>query len=265
MILLVSIAPTSSNLNFGVQLAMGAALVLGMALARRKQFRAHAICQSAVVLLNLIPIATFMLPIFWRGVLPQLPGTLGDSFYAVSTGHAALGIVAEILGLYIIVRAGTNLLPQALRFNNYKRWMRTELVLWWLTIGLGVATYGVWYTGGSSAASTRPPAPAQTATSPKLAAEASPQSVTVTVSNFAFEPKELTVEAGTTVIWKNTAGRHTVTADDKAFESPIMKAGEEYRHTFEREGRFPYYCALHGSAGGQNMAGTITVSPRRKP
>jgi hypothetical protein len=114
-ITLLITAPAAANLNLAAQLLMGSALLVGMFLARRKLFRAHAICQSLVVLINLIPIAIYMLPIFGRGVLPTLPGTLEDRFYAVSTIHAALGLVAEVLGLYIILSAGTKLLPQALR------------------------------------------------------------------------------------------------------------------------------------------------------
>jgi plastocyanin len=89
--------------------------------------------------------------------------------------------------------------------------------------------------------------------------------VTVSISNYQFEPKELTIEPGTVVVWKNNAGRHTVTADDKGFESPTLAAGEEFRRTFEREGRFRYYCSLHGATGGRDMAGTIIVAAVNKP
>ena len=96
------------------------------------------------MVLNLVMVASVMLPSFSQGVLPGLPGELKNSYYFVSTLHAALGSVAQLLGLYIVLRAGTNLLPQALRFQNYKLWMRTELALWWAVILLGVATYYVW-------------------------------------------------------------------------------------------------------------------------
>src|ERR671938_483963 len=142
-------APPQAVLNLAAQLAMGVALVVGMLLARRKMFRAHGVCQSAVMLLNLIPIIGYMLPVFRRGVLPGVPARLADSFYLWPTAHAALGTTAELLGLYIVLRAGTNLLPEALRFDNYKRWMRTELALWWLVIVLGVGTYCTWYKGGA--------------------------------------------------------------------------------------------------------------------
>lgn len=265
-------APLLSNINLAVQLAMGLMLFVGMLLARRKRFRAHGICQATVVILNLIPIFYYMLPAFTRGVLPGVPAKLGDSYYAVSTAHAALGTIAELLGLYIILVAGTKLLPQALRFKNWKRWMRTELIIWWLVIGLGVGTYYVWYVAEGQAVTsnttTSQTTNAQNQNAPATSASpsaATPQTVTVEVANFNFTPKELKIEAGTTVVWKDTVGRHTVTADDGSFDSSVMSPGEEFSHTFERAGSVPYYCSLHGAAGGKNMAGVVTVTPRSKP
>lgn len=257
-----------TNLNLTAQLLMGAALLAGMVLARRKRFRAHAYCQSAVVLLNLIPIFYFMAPVFHRAVQPGVPLQLGEPFYSVATAHAALGTIAEVLGLYIILVAGTKLLPAALRFKNYKRWMRLELNIWWMTIVLGLGTYFVWYGGeskGSSQTTAAPQTSATLANANSALPQASPQTVTVEISNFAFTPKELTIEAGATVVWKNNTGRHTVVADDSGFESEVMAAGAEFRKTFEREGRYQYYCSLHGDKGGKDMAGTINVKPRRQP
>lgn len=137
-------APLASDLNLVIQLLMGAALLAGMALARRKHYRAHGICQSSVMLLNLVMIAWIMLPSFREGVVPGIPGDLHRPYYLLPTLHAALGSVAQLLGLFIILRAGTSLLPPWLSFDNYKVWMRTELALWWVVILFGVATYWVW-------------------------------------------------------------------------------------------------------------------------
>jgi plastocyanin len=237
-----------------IELLMGATLLLGMFLARAKAFRAHGTCQSIVIILNLAPILLFMLPALRKGILPGLPAQLGDRFHGVTTAHAVLGGAAELLGLYILLVAGTNLLPQAMRFDNYKRWMRTELVLWWLVIGFGVGTYGVW--NSSAPAVTAAPA-VQTETRPNDKAPA--KTVTINIGNFAFDPKEVQIDAGTTVVWKNNVGRHSVIADDGSFESPIMAPGEEYKRAFEKPGPVKYYCGLHGGAGGMKMAGTITV------
>lgn len=137
-------ARLASDVNLVVQLLMGFVLVVGMILARRRRYRAHAICQGSVVLLNLILIALIMLPPFARDIVPGLPRRLGQSYYSVPTLHAILASIAQILGLYILIRTGTNWLPARLCFHNYKLWMRATLALWWSVILLGVATYYVW-------------------------------------------------------------------------------------------------------------------------
>jgi len=121
-------ATFEADLNLVVQLLMAAALVAGVVLARRKRYRAHGICQTTVLLLNLLMSGLVMWPSF-RRVNPKLPRLLHKAYYAAPMIHAALGITAELLGLYIVLVAGTNVLPAWLRFTNWKRWMRTELVL----------------------------------------------------------------------------------------------------------------------------------------
>jgi hypothetical protein len=56
-----------------------------------------------------------------------------------------LGITAELLGLYIVIVAGTNVLPRWLRFKQWKWWMRTELALWMIVLLSDVGTYYAWY------------------------------------------------------------------------------------------------------------------------
>jgi uncharacterized membrane protein YozB (DUF420 family) len=124
---------------------MGLALVFGMLLARRRNYRAHAWCQSAVVALNLIVIALVMAPSFRSQVAPRIPARLARSYYAAAAGHAAVGCAAELLGAYIVLAAGTRILPGRLRLVRYKFWMRTALAAWWIALLLGVATYVRWY------------------------------------------------------------------------------------------------------------------------
>jgi uncharacterized membrane protein YozB (DUF420 family) len=86
-----------------------------------------------------------MVPSFQVHVSPKIPLKLGKAYYALATAHAALGIVAELAALYILLAAGTNVLPQQLRITDYKLWMRSVLALWWLVLLLGLATYARWY------------------------------------------------------------------------------------------------------------------------
>jgi uncharacterized membrane protein YozB (DUF420 family) len=134
-----------SDINLVAQLIMGVTLMAGTVLARRKHFTAHGICQSTVLFLNAVMIGWLMWPSFHQQVLPPLPEHLGERYYAIALIHAVLGSAAELLGLYIAVVAGTNLLPQRLRFQRWKLWMRVELVLWWVVIFTGVAVYQFWY------------------------------------------------------------------------------------------------------------------------
>lgn len=138
-------APLSSDVTLIVELSMGVALLVGAVLARRGSHRAHAWCQSTVVLLNLVAIMLIMAPSFRRSFAPPVPAGFRDSYYGLAAVHAAFGTIAELLGLYILMVAGTDIVPRRLRFTRYKPWMRTALALWWLTLLLGLATYGRWY------------------------------------------------------------------------------------------------------------------------
>ncbi len=241
-------ATLAADLNLVVQIAMGAALLVGALLARRKRFAAHGVCQATVLLLNLVMIAGVMAPSF-RQVKSQLPAGL-ELYYAVATAHAALGTAAELLGLYIVLVAATNIVPQRLRFQRWKVWMRTELALWWAVVLLGVGTYCVWYRVPASKASPQ-------------SAVASAGRVAVKLTNFAFAPREVTISAGSTVEWVDDTGRHTVEADDGSFRSVTLVSGVRFEHTFSRPGVFPYHCGFHGTAGGKDMAGVIKVVPRQ--
>ena len=138
-------APRAANVVLVLEIAMGIGLLLGARLARKKCFRQHAWCQSAIVLLNLAVVAVMMIPSFRVHVLPRVPAKLGKAYYALATTHAAFGAVTELAGLYVLLSAGTNLLPEKLRITRYKLWMRTVLVLWWVVLLLGMATYTRWY------------------------------------------------------------------------------------------------------------------------
>src|SRR5438876_12380048 len=124
---------------------MGVGLLIGAWLARRKRFRQHAWCQSAIVLLNLAVILVAMTPSFRSQVLPRIPAKLARPYFALATVHGALGSITELAGLYILLCAGTRLLPEKLRLTQYKAWMRGVPVAWRLVRLLCLATYVRWY------------------------------------------------------------------------------------------------------------------------
>jgi plastocyanin len=85
------------------------------------------------------------------------------------------------------------------------------------------------------------------------------QTAKVTIKNFEFVPKELTVTVGTTVEWVNEGGRHAVKADKNEFKSDVLANGGKFSHKFDKPGTYAYHCEFHGSPGGKDMAGKIIV------
>jgi len=138
-------APRGANVVLVLEMAMGVGLLAGARLARIGRFRQHAWCQSTVVLLNLAVVVVMMIPSFRFHVLPRVPAKLGKAYYALASTHGAFGTVTELAGLYIVLSAGTTFLPEKLRITKYKAWMRSVLVLWWVVLLLGMATYARWY------------------------------------------------------------------------------------------------------------------------
>ncbi len=138
-------ASRHADLILLLEISMGLGLLVGALLARMRRFRAHAVCQSAIVLLNVAIIALVMVPSFRVQVSPKVPLKIGKAYYVLATAHAALGSVVECGGLYILLAAGTKLLLESLRVMRYKLWMRTVLVGWWVVLSLGLATYARWY------------------------------------------------------------------------------------------------------------------------
>lgn len=70
-----------------------------------------------------------------------------------------------------------------------------------------------------------------------------------------FRPATITVERGTRVRWRNAGRRtHTVTADDRSFDSGRLAPGERFARRFRATGTFPYHCTVH-----PRMTGTIQV------
>ena len=135
----------NADLNLLIQAAMGTALIVGAFLARSKRYAAHGACQATVLVLNLVLISTVMWPSFQLQVLPRLTKHFAKRYYAIASIHGVLGAVAELLGLYILLVAGTNVVPRAWRFRRWKLWMRIELALWLIVLLTGIGTYFIWY------------------------------------------------------------------------------------------------------------------------
>ena len=66
------------------------------------------------------------------------------------------------------------------------------------------------------------------------------------MKNITYLHSKLQITVGTTVEWTNRDPLpHTVTADDKSFDSGLIQPGKVYRHTFTRAGTFNFHCTPH--------------------
>ena len=82
-------------------------------------------------------------------------------------------------------------------------------------------------------------------------------SVTVDIADFAFDPEELSVAAGTAIVWTNGDDfAHTAQADDGGFDTGTIEAGMSSEPVvLEEPGTYSYICGIHNA-----MTGTITVT-----
>jgi len=71
----------------------------------------------------------------------------------------------------------------------------------------------------------------------------------VVIRNFAFNPAQVRVKAGTKVTWVNCEASgtdpHTSTADAGAWNSPFLAPGATFVREFSAAGTFPYHCDPH--------------------
>lgn len=82
--------------------------------------------------------------------------------------------------------------------------------------------------------------------------------VAVKIARFVFEPVDVEIEAGDSVIWSNAdVAPHTATAEDSGWDTGRLKKGEDGKITFDQPGEYPYFCAFH-----PHMKGRVIVSPR---
>lgn len=81
-----------------------------------------------------------------------------------------------------------------------------------------------------------------------------PRTHTVTIDSTRFQPNDLTVRAGDTIVWQNNdLFPHTATAQGK-FDSGSIAPDRSWRYTLADRGVIDYVCTFHPT-----MTGTIRV------
>lgn len=72
-----------------------------------------------------------------------------------------------------------------------------------------------------------------------------------------FEPAEITVKAGTTVVFDNHDGSNHIILFDDQVKSLRLRHHASYSRTFDSPGKYPFICAIHG----KRMSGAVHVVP----
>src|SRR3989344_3524102 len=73
-----------------------------------------------------------------------------------------------------------------------------------------------------------------------------PKTYDIEIKDFAFTSSSLTIKKGDSVRWTNRDSvDHTATADNNAFDSPLLSDDESFTFTFNNAGEFSYYCKPH--------------------
>ena len=68
----------------------------------------------------------------------------------------------------------------------------------------------------------------------------------VNIDNFAFTPKELTVKAGTTIVFHNRDDiPHSVVGSNGEFHSKALDTDDSFSFTFTKVGTYAYHCEIH--------------------
>ena len=139
-------AGLGADLTLVLSIVAAVLFTIGVVLAKRGKLEAHGRMQTTAVCLNAVLVLFWMVRSLVVYILPEIPSKLGQRMYAVTTLHALAGLVAMLLGVFVVLRAN-DLVPQKLRFTDYKPWMRVSYGLYMLATLGGVVAYVLIYRG----------------------------------------------------------------------------------------------------------------------
>ena len=139
---------TSANFAADFTLVMmiiiAALFTVGVVLAVKKNYEVHRWVQTTAAIMNAIMVLWMMILPYRDFVAPGIPDQLSEGFYAITTLHAFVGFFALTFGLFVTLR-GNGLVPKALKFENYKGFMRVAYGMYMLTTLLGIWVYFAWF------------------------------------------------------------------------------------------------------------------------
>jgi len=133
-----------ADVNLILQVAMFLVLLFAALQAKRRNLELHRTLMIALVVTNAVAIIAIMNPSFFRS-LPYALSHCGARGPRILWPHVAVGTVAELMGIYFVIvsKGGTSI--QLARERNLGRVMRITVLLWTVSLVLGVMSYCVRY------------------------------------------------------------------------------------------------------------------------
>jgi plastocyanin len=134
----------------------------------------------------------------------------------------------------------------------------TVKAMWLLTVlslaGCGVSSAGTSYKGGAAETATESSVSSSAISDADTGTAPSSASNEVSIDNFKFSPRTLTVAVGTKVTWVNRDDvPHTATSTKKpkVFDSKTLDTDDKFSYVFKTTGTYEYFCAVHPHMKGQ--------------
>ncbi|HEY4718772.1 MAG TPA: DUF420 domain-containing protein [Anaerolineales bacterium] len=137
-------ANMAADLTLSLSLLVMLLFSLGFYLAVKGRYETHKWVQTSGAVLNVALVLWMMLLPYRDFILRDQGGPREQAFYTVTMLHAVVGLLAFVLGNFVVLR-GHKLVPNSLRFQNYKLFMRTAYSLYLVTTLLGISVYFTWF------------------------------------------------------------------------------------------------------------------------
>jgi hypothetical protein len=127
-----------STLSLGIQIVVLCLLIGAVFLKTHKKYRQHGIVMFSAVVLHIVSILAVMVPSFRAYVGPGVIN-FSDLWAIVTLVHVSAGFMTALFGIWLV--GSWHLKTDIQGCFKKKRFMDVTLILWMLSIVLGILLY----------------------------------------------------------------------------------------------------------------------------
>jgi len=129
-----------STISLGIQIVVLALLIGAIFLKSKSKYRQHGIVMFSALVLHIVSILAVMVPSFRAYVGPGVIN-FSDIWAIVTFVHVSTGLIAVLVGIWLV--GSWHLKTDIKQCFRKKRFMDATLILWLLSILLGIMLYMV--------------------------------------------------------------------------------------------------------------------------